>query len=281
VGGVNHIHWTSERPTLTEPILIVAFEGWGDAGDASTTALRHIQDRAFSTPFAEIAPEEFFDFTTSRPMIRIEGSDRLIEWPNNTFSSVKVDEGRHDLITMVGEEPQLRWKEFTQQIIHIVESFDVKLVVSLGALIADVVHSRPAMVYSSGYDPELIERLDLEPSTYEGPTGIIGVLHDELRQLDVASMSLWAAVPGYVPNATSPKAALALVKRVNQLLELTIPTTALELATVAYEKQITDLVSESDETQAYVEQLEETYDSMSPTSSTALIEELEQYLKDR
>ena len=278
---VNHIHWTSERPTLTEPILIVAFEGWGDAGDAATTALRHIQDRSFSSPFADIVPEEFFDFTTSRPMIRIEGPDRLIEWPTNTFSSIKVDDGRHDLITLMGDEPQLRWRTFSSQILDVVEAFDVKLVVSLGALIADVVHSRPAVVYSSGYDPELNERLDLEPSTYEGPTGIVGVLHDELRRREVASMSLWAAIPGYVPNATSPKAALALVERLNQLLDLSVPTTTLEIATAAYEQQITDLVSESDETQAYVAQLEETYDTMSPSSGTALIEELEQYLRDR
>jgi predicted ATP-grasp superfamily ATP-dependent carboligase len=144
-----------------------------------------------------------------------------------------------------------------------------------------VVHSRPATVYSSGYDPELNERLDLETSSYQGPTGIVGVLHDALRRNGTPSISLWASVPGYVPNATSPKAALALVERVSQLLELTVPTTALEIGAAAYERQISDLVEENDETRAYVAQLEAAYDSLRPESSASLIEELEQYLRDR
>jgi len=278
---VTYIRWTAERPTLSEPILIAAFEGWGDAGDAATIALRHLRDRLIGEPFADIDPEDFYDFTTSRPMINLEGDVRTIEWPSNTLSAVTGTGGNRDVITLVGTEPQLKWRTFSEQIIEIVREFDVKLVVSLGALIADVVHSRPATVYSSGYDRELNERFDLEPSTYEGPTGIVGVLHDALRRNDIASMSLWGTVPSYVPNATSPKAALALVERVSQLLDLQVPTTSLEIAASSYERQISELVLESDETQAYVAQLEETYDNMNPSSSEALIEELEEYLKDR
>jgi proteasome assembly chaperone (PAC2) family protein len=278
---VDNIEWTAERPELRDPILVVAFEGWGDAGDAASTAARHIRDRLGGQLIGTIDPEPYYDFTTTRPLVRLIPGGREIEWPANEISSVPVPTSKHDLLMVVGVEPQLQWKSFVRQILSLVDEFDVKLVISLGALIADVVHSRPARVYTSGYDPELNERLDLEPSTYEGPTGIVGVLHDALRTHDTSSVSLWGTIPGYVPNATSPKAALALVERVSQLLELTIPTTALEIGAAAYERQISELVEDSDETRAYVAQLEEAYDSMRPESGAALIEELEQYLKDR
>jgi len=278
---VDYIEWTAQRPQLREPILIAAFEGWGDAGDAATTAARHIRDRLGGEAFAEIDPEPYYDFTATRPIVHLVNGGREIEWPSNEIAGVQVSASSHDLMVLVGVEPQMQWKSFTRQVLALVEEFDVKLVISLGALIADVVHTRPARIYTSGYDLELNERLDLEPSTYEGPTGIVGVLHDVLRTNDTSSVSLWGTVPGYVPNATSPKAALALVERVSQLLEITIPTTALEIGAAAYERQITELVEDSDETKAYVTQLEETYDSMRPESGEALIQELEDYLKDR
>lgn len=278
---VDFIHWTAERPELRDPIMIVAFEGWGDAGDAATTAARHVRDRLGGENFAEIDPEPFYDFTATRPFVRIEGNVREIDWPTNEFAAVHLPSSNRDLLILVGIEPQLQWKTFARQIVAMIDEFDVKLVVSLGALIADVVHSRPARVYSSGYDAELNERLDLEPSTYEGPTGIVGVLHDALRAHGTGSVSLWGTIPGYVPNATSPKAALALVERVSQLLDLSIPTTALEIGAAAYERQISELVEDNDETKAYVAQLEEAYDSLRPESGAALIEELEEYLRDR
>jgi proteasome assembly chaperone (PAC2) family protein len=278
---VEYIEWTAERPQLRDPILIAAFEGWGDAGDAATTAARHIRDRLRGEPFAVIDPEPYYDFSAARPLVRLVEGGREIEWPTNEITGVAVPSSNHDLLVVIGVEPQLQWKSYTRQILSLINEFDVKLVVSLGALIADVVHSRPSTVYSSGYDPELNERLDLEPSTYEGPTGIIGVLHDALRTRGTSSLSLWGTIPGYVPSATSPKAALALVERVSQLLELKIPTTALEIGAAAYERQISELVDDNDETRAYVAQLEETYDSMRPESGAALIEELEEYLKDR
>jgi proteasome assembly chaperone (PAC2) family protein len=261
--------------------LIAAFEGWGDAGDAATTAARHVRDRLGGVTFATIEAEPFFDFTATRPSVRIEQGGRYIDWPANDFAAVPVPTAKHDLLILVGVEPHLRWKTFAEQILAVIDAFDVKLVVTLGALIADVVHSRPATVFTSGYDPELNERLDLEPSSYEGPTGIVGVLHDALREHGTPSLSLWGTIPGYVPNATSPKAALALVERVGQLLELPIPTTALEIGAAAYERQISELVDDNDETRAYVAQLEQAYDSMRPESGAALIEELEQYLRDR
>ncbi|MDH3680775.1 MAG: PAC2 family protein [Acidimicrobiia bacterium] len=278
---MEYLHWTAERPELRDPIMIAAFEGWGDAGDAATTAARHVRDRLGGETFAEIDPEPFYDFATTRPFVRLDDGERHIDWPANEFAAIQLPKAKRDLLILVGIEPQLRWRTFTREIVSMIDEFDVKLVVSLGALIADVVHSRPATVYSSGYDAELNERLDLEPSTYEGPTGIVGVLHDALRVHGTGSVSLWGTIPGYVPNATSPKAALALVERVSQLLDLSIPTTALEIGAAAYERQISELVDDNDETRAYVAQLEETYDSMRPESGAALIEELEEYLRDR
>ncbi|MGI9597763.1 MAG: PAC2 family protein [Acidimicrobiales bacterium] len=262
--------------------MILAFEGWNDAGDAASSAARHIRDRFGGEVFATIDPEEFYDFTATRPKIRLDGSAREIEWPENSFAAITAVDAGRDLIVMIGHEPQLRWRTYTDQIVAMIEEFDVEMVISLGALIADVVHSRPATIYSAGYDLELIEKLDLEPSSYEGPTGIVGVVHDALQSAGQGSISLWGTVPSYVPHATSPKAALALVNRVAQLLNLAIPSTALEIGAAAYERQINDLVEEDEETTAYVARLEEEYDkSMRPESGAELIEELEQFLRDR
>ena len=276
------VHWTADRPNLDSPILILAFEGWNDAGDAASTAARHVRDRFGGEVFATIDPEPFYDFTSNRPMIRLEDGSRVIDWPENSFSAISRADIAHDLIVMVGHEPQLRWRTYTEQIISVVEEYDVDLIVSLGALIADVTHSRPTPVYASGHDPKLIADLDLEPSSYEGPTGIVGVIHQALRTQGYGSISLWGTVPSYVPHATSPKATLALVNRLSQLLTMAVPTTALEIAAAAYERQINDLVDDDDETRAYIAQLEEQYDSsMNPESGEELIKELEQFLRDR
>ncbi len=275
------IQWTADRPSLDSPILILAFEGWNDAGDAASTAARHIRDRFGGEVFATIDPEPFYDFTSNRPMLRLEDGSRVIDWPENSFASISRADIAHDLIVMVGHEPQLKWRTYTEQIISVVEEFDVDLIVSLGALIADVTHSRPTPVYASGHDPKLIADLDLEPSSYEGPTGIVGVIHQALRSQGYGSISLWATVPSYVPHATSPKATLALVNRLAQLLTMAVPTTALEIAASAYERQINDLVDDDEETRAYIAQLEEQYDSsMNPESGEELIKQLEQFLRD-
>ncbi|MFV0525199.1 MAG: PAC2 family protein [Acidimicrobiales bacterium] len=275
------LRWSSDLPTLRNPILIAAFEGWGDAGDAASTAARHVRDRLAGEGFASIDPEPYYDFTTVRPSVRLVPGGREIDWPENEFCAVPLPGGEHDLIVLSGVEPNFRWRSYCEQLMTLIDRLDVSMVVCLGALIADVVHTRPATVYSSGYDHALNQRLDLEPSSYEGPTGIVGVLHDALSQHNIPSMSLWATVPGYVPHATSPKAALALVERVGQLIGHKVPSTALEIGAAAYERQITEMVDDSDETKAYVAQLEETYDNtMSVESGAELISELEEFLRD-
>ncbi|MEM9133714.1 MAG: PAC2 family protein [Actinomycetota bacterium] len=277
---MEHVLWTDARPPLRDPILLAAFEGWGDAGDAASTAARHIRDRLGGETFAEIEPEPFYDFTDSRPVVRLSDQGRQIDWPDNSFAAVSLPDASRDLIVLVGVEPQLLWKTYSRQILSVIDAFDVKLVVTMGALIADVVHSRPTRVYTAGYDTELNKRLDLQAPTYEGPTGIVGVLHDALGDHDIGSVSLWGSVPSYVPNATSPKAALALVEKASEVLQLSVPTTALEIGAAAYERQVTELIDDHHETQAYVAELEEAYDSMQPESGADLISELEQYLKE-
>jgi proteasome assembly chaperone (PAC2) family protein len=279
---MDYLEWTADRPELDNPIMILAFEGWNDAGEAASSAAAHIRDRFLGEEFATIDPEPFYDFTTSRPTIRLEEGARVIDWPTNSFSAITGDHAPRDLIVMVGVEPQLRWRTYTEQVVTMAEEYDVDMVVSLGALIADVIHSRPTPIYASSYDPKLMRKLDLEPSSYEGPTGIVGVINNSLRSMGYGAVSLWGTVPSYVPHAASPKAALALVNRVATLLDITVPTTALEIAAAAYERQINDLVDDDADTKAYIERLEQEYDSsMGPDSGRELIEELEQFLRDR
>jgi predicted ATP-grasp superfamily ATP-dependent carboligase len=279
--GVEHIRWTDERPALRRPVLVLAFEGWNDAGDAASTAARHIADRLDAAPFADIDAEIFYDFTDTRPIVNLDNGERSIAWPINEFSaSVRTDDDR-DVIVVSGLEPQLRWRTYSEQIVGLAKELGVELVISLGALIADVAHSRPTTIYGSTDNAELGSKLDLEPSSYEGPTGIVGVIHSAFQREGIDSVSLWAAVPSYVPHANSPKAALALVDRLAQILGFPILGGDLVEATADYESQITELVSEDDDTRAYVERLESQYDSMGPGSGAELIEELEQFLKEQ
>ncbi|MDP9019972.1 MAG: PAC2 family protein, partial [Actinomycetota bacterium] len=204
---MEHVRW-AHRPRPEQPVVIAAFEGWNDAGDAATTAARWLRDRWAPDLLAEIDAEEFYDFTATRPRVRLsDGVSREIEWPANTFTVGSA--GNVDTVVLLGTEPQLRWRTFCRQVVHVAESLDARLVLTLGALLAEVPHTRPTSVVGTAVDPELIERLHLGRSTYEGPTGIVGVLQDACASAGLPAASLWAAVPAYVPGAPSPKAALA------------------------------------------------------------------------
>lgn len=280
---VAHLRLSPELPTLRSPVLILAFEGWNDAGDAATMATQHLAERFHAEPFASIDAEPFYDFSSTRPMVRLDDNgQRRIDWPANEFLAAELPDAGRDLIILTGSEPQLKWRTFSEQIVELAHTLDVGLVVTLGALIADVTHSRPVTVYGTSHDPTLCEQLELEPSTYEGPTGIVGVVHHELQRADLASMSLWAAIPSYVPHAPSPKATLALVERVGDVLRTPTVTSDLVSESEDYTSQIDELVADDDDTAAYVRQLEEQYDaSMRPESTAELIEELEEFLKDQ
>lgn len=268
------------RPNLDKPILIAAFDGWNDAGDAATWAVRHLAQRWDAETFAEIDPESFYDFSNLRPVVELDGDQRILHWPENVFAATAEP---RSLILLQGIEPQMRWRTYTHQIIALAQELDVSMVVTLGALLAEIPHSRPVSVYGGSDDAAVRERLDLERSTYEGPTGIVGVLNSAAREAGIASASLWAAVPNYVSGAASPKAALALVDRIQELLGIDVPVTDLEIASSAYERQITELVAEDDETAEYIRTLEEQYDEgeLADPDPSALVEEVERFLRDQ
>ena len=261
--------------------MVVAFEGWNDAGDAASSAVRWFCDRWDATPFADIDPEVFYDFTSPRPEVRIEDDQRVIDWPSNEFSATSLPGSGRDIILMHGVEPQLRWRTFADLVLEVAQAFDASMVVTLGALLAEVPHSRPVSVVGTAYDQGVVTRLGLAPSQYQGPTGIVGVLHDRCRTAGLESASLWATVPTYVPGAPSPKATLALVEKTAALLDEGVITTDLEIAAASYERQIDELVDDDDETQAYVAALEQRHDEqLSSTEPSELVEEVERFLRE-
>src|SRR4051812_18964181 len=211
---MDHLRW-SHHPELRRPTLLVAFEGWNDAGDAASSAIRFLKDRWQARRVADIEAEAFYDFTQARPSVRLaDGQHRHIEWPRNRFSAATVPGIDGGVVLLDGTEPALMWRTFCEQVLDVARRFDARLLLTLGALISDVPHSRPVQIHGVGYDTDAVSRLGVEPSTYEGPTGIVGVLHAHFRDAGVPSASLWAAVPSYVHSAPSPKAALALVHKV-------------------------------------------------------------------
>jgi proteasome assembly chaperone (PAC2) family protein len=280
----SHVRW-SRQPRLHRPILVVAFEGWNDAGDAASTAVRHVRDRLMAQPFAELDPEQFFDFTSTRPTVEIlDGQQRRLNWPSTELCA-NDSLGKGNVVTLLGSEPQLKWRTFCDEIIGVARAIDARLVVVLGALLAEVAHTRPTEVFGTTYDALLADDLGLEPSNYEGPTGIVGVLHAACLDAGIPSVSLWASVPSYVPGAPSPKAALALVRRTIELLSVDVPVTDLEIASAAYERQVSRLVSEDEETATYVSQLESRFDDGDDEDeeldAEVLVEEVEQFLRNQ
>lgn len=264
--GMDVVTW-DHVPELRHPLLVTAFEGWNDAGDAASLALAYLADTWKAERFATIEPEEFFDFTSTRPHTRIvDGVTRVIEWPAIEILSARVPNTGRDVILVRGVEPQLRWKTFCSAIIDVAQTVGAELAVSLGALLADVAHTRPVKVTGTTDDDELSSRLGLARSNYEGPTGIIGVLASAFGDAGLPSASFWAAVPHYVHQLPSPKAALALVERSAALLGARINPVELRVAAEEYERQVSERVADDEEAAAYVAQLEEE-DAETPAES--------------
>ena len=280
IGGAEYVRF-DQLPELRSPVLIVAFEGWNDAGDAASTTAHHLIDRWNADLFADIDPEEFFDFTAMRPTVEIiDGFERELHWPDTSFYAARLADAPFDAIVMLGVEPQMRWRTFCDQILETARAMGAEMVVTLGALLADVPHTRPVQVLGTAYDEATAYKLGLQPSNYEGPTGIVGVLHAGARDAGFTVASLWAAVPAYVPGATSPKASLALVERLTTMLDVAVYSTDLEIASVAYERQVSELVSEDTETMEFVAELEQRYDEEAEMlDSDDLLEEVEEFLK--
>src|ERR687888_434788 len=234
--------WEAEPPQLRSPALICAFAGWNDAAGSATTALTTAAESLDAEVIAQIDPEEFFDFQANRPTIRLtEGQSREIEWPGNVLLTATPAGSERDLVLLAGTEPNLRWRTFADGIAETAESLGVEMVVTLGALIADVAHTLPVPITGLASDEELVERLDLARSNYEGPTGVVGVLHDACRHRGLPTASLWAAVPHYVAAVPNPKAALALLRRLEGITGIAVDASDLEEATGRIEELVRNL----------------------------------------
>jgi len=276
----------SSRPELRRPVLVAAFRGWNDGGQGATLGGGYLARQWGAESFAEIDPENFYDFQAVRPQVSLEeGLTRKLEWPENTFLHAPIPGLDQDAVILLGVEPNLRWKTYSGLVLELAQDLGIELVVTLGSLLADVPHTRPAPVSAAASDPSLVEELGVEPSRYEGPTGILGVLLDACRQAGIPSVSLWAAVPHYVSLAPIPRAALALCRRLGELVGTDIDLDELEQAGEEYAEQVTEAVASDAETATYVEELECRVDMMEAAeelpSGESLAAELTRFLRER
>jgi proteasome assembly chaperone (PAC2) family protein len=254
---VDSLIWESDVPQLRAPMLICSFRGWNDAASSSSRALASVAESLDAELVAQIDPEEFFDFQTTRPTITLkEGQARHIEWPQNNMYTARVPAADRDLVLFDGTEPNLRWRTFSEGIATAADALGAEMVITMGALVAEVSHTLPVPITGLASSEELVEELDLERSNYEGPTGIVGVVHDCCRQLGMTSASLWAAVPHYVAAVPNPKAALALIRRLEGLTGIAVDASELELETESYEEQIGRAVAANPEIKELVERIE-------------------------
>jgi proteasome assembly chaperone (PAC2) family protein len=273
------------RPELDRPVMVCSFRGWNDGGQGASLANSFLARAWRAEQFADVDPELFFDFQMTRPNVTLAGGVRRIAWPENSFQHARVgpDEGGRDAVLLLGTEPSLRWKSFADLITGLAGDLGTSMVVTLGSLLADVPHTRPAPVTASATDPDLLEQLGLQPSRYEGPTGIVGVVLDRCREAGIPSVSLWAAVPHYVQLTPSPRAAKALCDRLGSLLDLPIDTGELEEASEAYVLQVSEAVAADEETAAYVDELESRTEELDDDlpSGESLAAELTRFLRER
>ena len=253
----------SGRPNLRRPVMVCAFKGWNDAGEAASSAVSFIRESFEAEDVASIDPEEFFDFTAVRPTVRLtEGLTREIDWPSATVSAAAVPGAEGDLVMFQATEPSLRWRRYTDNLVAAARELDVRMVITLGALLADVPHSRPVAITGLASDQGLVERLRFQNTTYEGPTGIVGVLHHACASAGLASASLWASVPHYVAAAPNPKVALALVRAFEGIAGVVVDAGELESAADDYERQVSAEVASDPEVKAFVERLENAMDEV-------------------
>jgi proteasome assembly chaperone (PAC2) family protein len=272
-------------PELRRPVLIASFRGWNDGGHGASIAGSYLARAWNAEKFADIDPELFFDFGSTRPQVSlVEGTMRRIDWPENAFHSARLD-GPRDAMLLLGSEPSLRWRTFCSLVTGLASELGVELMVTLGSLLADVTHTRPAPVTASASDPGLVDRLGVHPSRYEGPTGIVGVLHDACRAAGIPSVSLWAAVPHYVSMTASPPAAKALCDRLSTLIDVPVETSELQAQSDLYVEQVSEAVAADEDTAAYVEELESRADELEDESDLpsgdALAAELTRFLRER
>ena len=257
---MSDVTWT-ERPRLRRPVLVAAFSGWNDAGDAASAAVEFIAGRFEPSEIARIDADEFTDYTSTHPTVRLdEGRTRDVEWPDTVISGASVTGADGDLAILEGAEPSLRWRRYSRAVIEVAHEIDARMVITLGSLLADVPHTRPVSVTGIASDASLVDRLGFEQTSYEGPTGIVGVLQHECAAAQLPSVSLWASVPHYVAAAPNPKVALALVRAFEGAAGVVVDGSELESAAEDYERQVSAAVASDPEVRAFVERLESAMD---------------------
>jgi predicted ATP-grasp superfamily ATP-dependent carboligase len=261
------------------PVMVIAFAGWNDAGGASTWAIRSLIEKTIATEILTFDSEEFYDFSRERPTVHLDGESRFLSWPKNTISL--SSDG--SLLLMEGVEPQLNWQTFTQNILAEAQKYNVSMIITLGSLLAEVPHSRPVLIHGVSENTEINRTYGLQTSSYEGPTGIIGVINQLSTDAGIPNMSFWATVPNYVAGAESPKAALALIERLKTTLNLSLNTTDLEIASSAYERQINQIIEGDEDTSKYVDELEDNYDAgdYEVASPEDFVKDVENFLRDQ
>jgi proteasome assembly chaperone (PAC2) family protein len=283
------VEW-QDRPRLRNPIIVCAFKGWNDAGEAASAAVQFLCEEFDADPLATIDPEEYYDFTAVRPTVRlVDGRSREIDWPENRFHAARVSAADRDVILLRGVEPSLRWKAYCDDVLEVAQATSAGMIVTLGALLADVPHSRPVGITGLASAEGLVERLGFDRTNYEGPTGIVGVLHATCAAEGMEAVSLWAPVPHYVAATPNPKAALALVRGFEGIASIVVDATRLEGASEDYDRQVTAAVASDPDVKAFVERLEEMADEMSEEegppgqlpSGDVIAREFQRFLRQR
>ncbi|MCZ2811826.1 PAC2 family protein [Modestobacter sp. VKM Ac-2979] len=273
-----------DLPELDDPVVVVAFEGWNDAGDAATGAVEHLELTWNATPLAALDPEDYYDFQVNRPTVSlIDGVTRRVEWPTTRLSVVKPPGSERHVVLIRGIEPNMRWRSFCDELIELIQELGAQTVVALGALLADTPHTRPTPVTGSAYDAESARQWGVETSTYQGPTGILGVFADACVQAGLPAVSFWAAVPHYVSQPPSPRATMALLTRVEEVLEVTVPLGNLPDQADEWVKTVDEMAQEDEEVVEYVRSLEErqTASDLSQANGDQIAREFEKYLRRR
>ncbi|MFI7118993.1 PAC2 family protein [Amycolatopsis sp. NPDC049868] len=276
-----------DHPDDTKPIMIVAFEGWNDAGDAASRAVEHLQLNWDATPLSELSPDEYYDFQVSRPTVRmVDGVTRRVDWPTTRLSVCRPESLSRDIVLVQGPEPNMRWRAFCAELLEHIQRLEVSTVVTLGALLADTAHTRPVPVTGTAYDKDTASQFGLELNNYQGPTGIVGVLQDYCVQAGVPAVSIWAAVPHYVSHPPSPKATLALLHKLEDILDVEIPLGALPEQAEEWQRTVTEMAEEDEEISEYVRGLEERGDAeteftLDDVSGDKIAAEFERYLRRR
>lgn len=271
-------------PELKDPVLVAAFEGWNDAGDAATGAIEHLELTWSATPLAALDPDDYYDFQVNRPTVSlVDGVSRRISWPTTRLSVCRPAGADFDLVLVRGIEPNMRWRGFCEELLEIMRELGVRTAVTLGALLSDSPHTRPTPVTGTSYDTASAARFGLDRSRYEGPTGIVGVLQEACVRVGIPAISFWAAVPHYVAQPPNPKATIALLHRVEEVLDIAVPLGELPAQADDWQKLVDEMAAEDEDVRDYIRNLEERDDDgeMREASGDAIAKEFERYLRRR